>query len=116
MYLTEQHEAIRDMTRRFADNEIRPLAAKIDEEELYPGDLYAKMVDAGLYGIALPEEHGGAGADTLAFAIVMEELSRGYASVADQCGLVEVIGTLLSRHGTPEQKEKFLRPLFRGKL
>ena len=51
--------------------------------------------------------------DALAYAVVMEELSRGYASVADQCGLVELAGTLLSRHGTPAQRERWLAPILR---
>jgi len=61
------------------------------------------MGELGLFGITVPEEHGGAGLDTFAYAMVMEELSRGYASIADQCGVVELIGTLLTRYGTPEQ-------------
>ena len=64
------------------------------------------MAELGLFGIAVPAELGGAGMDTLAYALVMEELSRGYASVADQCGLVELIGTLLTAHGTPAQRER----------
>ena len=58
------------------------------------------MAELGLFGITVPEEFGGAGLDALSYALVMEELSRGYASVADQCGLVELIGTLLSVHGS----------------
>jgi len=113
MYLNEQHEAIRDMTHQFAENEIRPIAAELDESERFPAEIYEKMAELGLFGISAPEEYGGAGCDVMSYAIVMEELSRGYASVADQCGLVELISTLLTLYGTEAQKEKYLRPLLR---
>ena len=58
------------------------------------------MGELGLFGITVPEALGGAGVDVHTYAVVMEELSRGYASVADQCGLVELAGTLLTAHGT----------------
>jgi alkylation response protein AidB-like acyl-CoA dehydrogenase len=62
----------------------------------------------GLFGICVPEDMGGPGFDVLAYALVMEELARGYSSVADQCGLIELICTLLVRHGTPSQRERWL--------
>ena len=114
MYLTEEHCAIRDMTRAFAEGEIRPVAAELDEQERFPGEIFQQMGELGLFGICVPEQYGGAGADTLTYALVMEELSRGYASVADQCGLVELIATLLTQHGTDAQKEKYLRPLLKA--
>ncbi|MDX9862876.1 MAG: acyl-CoA dehydrogenase family protein, partial [Rhodospirillales bacterium] len=116
MYLNEQHEAIREMAHDFAEKEIRPVANELDENERFPAEIYDKMSELGLFGITVPEQWGGAGCDVLSYAIVMEELSRGYASVADQCGLVELIGTLLNQYGTDAQKEKYLRPLMKGKL
>ena len=114
MRLTEEQAQVRDMVRRFADEAIRPVAGELDESERFPAEIYARMAGLGLFGIAIPAELGGAGLDTLSYALVMEELSRGYASVADQCGLVELIATLLSRHGTPAQRERYLAPLLRG--
>jgi alkylation response protein AidB-like acyl-CoA dehydrogenase len=114
MFLSEDHQSIRDMTRRFADNEIRPVAGELDETERFPGEIYDKMAETGLFGICAPGGHGGAEADALSYAVVMEELSRGYASVADQCGLVELICTLLTEHGTEAQKERYLGPLVRA--
>jgi len=116
MYLNEQHQAIREMTHHFAENEIRPIAQELDESERFPAEIYDKMAELGLFGISAPEQYGGAGCDVLSYAIVMEELSRGYASIADQCGLVELISTLLTQYGTEAQKEKYLRPLLKGKL
>lgn len=104
MYLTETQEQVRDMARAFADEMIRPLAEELDREERFPADLYDEMAKLGLFGIGVPEALGGPGFDTLTYALVMEELSRGYASVADQCGLIELISTLLVRHGTERQQ------------
>jgi alkylation response protein AidB-like acyl-CoA dehydrogenase len=112
--LAERHLQIRDAVRRFADERIRPVANELDESERFPAELYAEMAGLGFFGIAIPETLGGAGGDALAYAVVMEELARGYASVADQCGLVELVGTLLAAYGTPEQHERYLRPLLKA--
>ena len=112
--LTEEHEQARDSARRFADEVIRPVAAELDRSERFPEEIYCQMAGLGLFGITVPAELGGAGMDALAYALVMEELSRGYASVADQCGLVELLGTLLTQHGTDAQRDRYLRPLLRA--
>ena len=113
MILTPRHPPelyaqLRDTARRFADSHIRPRAAELDETEACPADIYSVMAELGLFGITVPAELGGVGMDALAYAVVMEELSRGYASVADQCGLVELIGTLLSLHGTEAQRARHM--------
>ena len=107
-------DSIRAMTRRFAQERIRPMAADLDENERFPDELYRECAALGLFGITVPQSMGGLGADVTTYAVVMEELSRGYASVADQCGLIELIGTLLSTHGTPEQIERYLPPTLRA--
>ena len=112
--LNEQQAQVREMVRRFANDAIRPIAADLDETERFPAELYTQMAELGLFGIAVPAEFGGAGLDVLSYAVVMEELSRGYASVADQCGLVELIATLLVAYGTPAQRERYLAPMLRG--
>lgn len=104
MYLTETHLQVRDMARDFSDAVIRPIAEELDREEKFPAGLYAEMAKLGLFGIGVPEAMGGPGFDTLTYALEMEELARGTASVADQCGLVELISTLLVRHGTVPQQ------------
>jgi alkylation response protein AidB-like acyl-CoA dehydrogenase len=111
---TEWHSALRDAARRFAEEEVAPLAAELDEQERFPAELYRRVAEAGLFGVSVPQELGGAGADVLAYAMVMEELSRGYASVADQVGLVELLGTLLNQHGTSAQQDRYLRPLLKA--
>jgi alkylation response protein AidB-like acyl-CoA dehydrogenase len=104
VYLSETQMQVRDMARAFADEVIRPVTEALDREERFPGEIYDEMAKLGLFGIGVPESMGGPGFDTLTYAVVMEELSRGYASVADQCGLVELISSLLVRHGTEEQR------------
>jgi alkylation response protein AidB-like acyl-CoA dehydrogenase len=114
MQLSDAHLEIRAQARRFADEVIRPVAADLDRTGRFPAEIYARMAELGLFGITVAEPDGGAGADALAYALVMEELARGYASVADQCGLVELVGTLLGEHGTAEQKSRYLAPLLRA--
>lgn len=108
MFLNEMHQQVRDVTRNFADDVIRPVSEELDREERFPREIYEQMAELGLFGICVPEELGGPGFDVVTYALVMEELSRGYASVADQCGLVELVSTLLVQHGTNAQRESWL--------
>src|SRR6218665_2903752 len=116
MKLSETHEQIRATTRRFAQEVIRPVAEALDREERFPADIYHQMGELGLFGITVPYAYCGAGRDVPAYALVMEEWSRGYASVADQCGLLELVSTLLSAHGTDAQRAKYMAPLLRAGL
>jgi alkylation response protein AidB-like acyl-CoA dehydrogenase len=110
------YSQIEEMARRFSDDVVRPAAEGLDRDESFPREIYRQMGALGLFGITVPEEEGGAGLDTLSYAIVMEELSRGYSSVADQCGLVELVSTLLVRYGSPEQRERLLGKFVRSEL
>lgn len=101
----------RELVAEFVDERIRPVAAELDETERFPEEIYREMGQIGLFGITVPEEFGGAGGTAQDYLFVMESLSYGYASIADQCGLVEILGTLLSSYGTPEQHERYLRPM-----
>lgn len=109
--LDEPHRAVEAMVRRFAEERIRPIAGELDANERFPAELYRAMAGLGLLGLTVPAELGGAGLDHLGYAIVMEELARGYASVADQVGLVELVATLLVEQGTEAQRARYLGPL-----
>ncbi len=111
MYLQQTHEQVRETTRQFAEDVIRPVAEELDRDERFPAEIYGQMADLGLFGIGVPQDMGGPGFDTLTYALVMEELSRGYSSIADQCGLVELVTSLLVRHGTEAQRMAYLGPL-----
>ena len=101
----------RKLVAEFVDERIRPVAGELDETERFPEEIYAEMGKIGLFGITVPEKFGGFGGTALDYLFVMESLSYGYASVADQCGLVEILGSLLGNYGTPEQQEQYLRPM-----
>jgi alkylation response protein AidB-like acyl-CoA dehydrogenase len=113
-FAADRHRMMRETARAFALREIRPIAAELDESERFPQELYDKVAGLGMFGITVPEELGGTGGDVGCYAQVMEELARGYASVADQCGLVELVASLLAEHGTPAQRARYLTPLIKG--
>ncbi|TIV75046.1 MAG: acyl-CoA dehydrogenase family protein, partial [Mesorhizobium sp.] len=79
MPLSETQQQVREMARQFAEDVIRPVAEALDRDERFPGEIYEQMGELGLFGIGVPEAMGGPGFDTLTYALVMEELSRGYA-------------------------------------
>jgi alkylation response protein AidB-like acyl-CoA dehydrogenase len=105
---------LREMVARFAAERIAPIVADLDATSRFPADLYREMAGLDLLGITVPEPLGGAGGRALDYLHVMEGLSFGYASVADQCGLVELVSSLLAEHGTDEQRERYLGPLLRA--
>jgi len=109
--LPEEHKMIYEMCRNFADNELAPNAGQWDQKHEFPSDAVAQLAELGLMGINTPEENGGSGLDALSYAIAMEEISRGCASV----------GVIMSAHnslymypvqtfGTPEQHDKWITP------
>ncbi|MBD3163432.1 MAG: acyl-CoA dehydrogenase [Candidatus Eisenbacteria bacterium] len=113
--VNEEHEAIRQAVREFAESEIRPHATRIDREGKIPKEILTKMAELGYLGIPYPEEIGGAGMDLLSYAIAVEEVSRICAST----GITLAAHTSLSvypilRYGTDEQKERYLRKLTSG--
>ena len=112
--LTAQQREMQREARAFANSEIAPVAGHLDQTASFAGDIYKNMARQGLLGITIPKKWGGAGADTLSYALVMEELSVGYSSVADLCGLVELCATLLYELGTESQKERYLVPLLKA--
>lgn len=113
--LSNDHKNIQEMCRTFADKELIPIAAKVDKQHLYPAEAINKLGGLGLMGICIDSEYGGAGLDYLAYAIAMEEISRGCASA----------GVIMSAHnslycapvekfGNPDQKAEFLTPFASG--
>ncbi|WP_294172851.1 acyl-CoA dehydrogenase [uncultured Clostridium sp.] len=113
--LTREQELVRQMVREFAVNEVKPIAAEIDETERFPMENVKKMAELGMMGIPFPKELGGAGGDVLSYIITVEELSKA-------CGTHGVIvsahtslcASLIYENGTPAQKEKYLVPLAKG--
>lgn len=112
--LTDEQRILKQKARYFAEREVLPIVKELDVSARFPHEIYRKMAEEGLFGITIPKEWGGIGADTVSYAIVMEELAQGYASIADQCGLLELVPTLLAELGTPSQKGKLIPPLLRA--
>ncbi len=113
--LTEEQRQVRDLCREFAEKELRPNARRWDEEHHFPREAVQKLAEMGLMGVAVPPEWGGAGMDSVAYALAMEEISRGCAGTAV---IMSVTNSLfcdpLLKYGTPEQKREFLTPFARG--
>ncbi|MFK7856632.1 MAG: isovaleryl-CoA dehydrogenase [Granulosicoccus sp.] len=113
--LGEDIDALQDMVHRFAQEQIAPRAASIDEENDFPSDLWQKMGELGLHGITVPEESGGVGMGYLAHTIAIEEISRASASVALSYGAhSNLCINQINRWGTPEQKMRYLPKLISG--
>jgi short/branched chain acyl-CoA dehydrogenase len=114
--LGQEHELVRRTVRDFATQRIAPVAEELDREELFPYDLVAELAELGLMGMTIPEEYGGAGADTLSYAIAIEELTRVDSSVAITVAAHHSLGTLpIYYFGTEEQKREWLPELASGK-
>lgn len=113
--LTEEQKMIRKMMRDFAEGEVAPGADERDRKKAFPLEVIKKMAELNLMGLPFPEEYGGAGADTISFAIAVEELSRVDASVGITYSAHISLGCApIYLFGTEEQKRKYLLPLCRG--
>ncbi|MCH8551527.1 MAG: isovaleryl-CoA dehydrogenase [Natronospirillum sp.] len=113
--LDDTVDMVRDQINAFAQEEIAPRAAEIDEKNEFPADLWRKFGDLGVLGITVPEADGGAGMGYLAHVVVMEEISRASASVALSYGAhSNLCVNQIRRHGTAEQKAKYLPGLISG--
>ena len=114
-FLTEEHEMIRQAARDFAQKEIAPIAAEFDESGEFPLDTIKQMGQMGFMGIEVPEEYGGAGMDTLAYVLALEEICKADASHGT---IMSVNNSLfchgIEKYGTDAQKEKYLKAIASG--
>lgn len=113
--LSKMHLLQQELYRKFAETEIAPLAHDMDEEEVYSPELLAKMQKYGFFGIPYAKEYGGVGADTLAYTLCMEEVSKVDASTGITISVhTSLCCSCINEFGTEEQKQKYLRPLVDG--
>ncbi len=117
MELTREHLMIQKMAREFARKDLAPLAAERDQKHEYPAESLRQMGELGLLGMLVPEEYGGEHMDTVSYALAMAEVAYACASTAVIMSVHNSIccGSLL-RFGTPEQKERYLVPMAKGKI
>ncbi len=114
--LSDEHELLRQTVREFAQERIAPVAEELDREHRFPQEIVAELAELGLMGIPIPEEYGGAGSDTLAYAIAIEELTRVDSSVAITVAAHTSLGTMpIFLFGTEEQRREWLPDLASGR-
>ncbi len=114
--LTREQELVQQMVRDFAVNEVKPIAAQIDETEEFPMENVKKMANLGMMGIPFPKEVGGAGGDVLSYIIAVEELSKVCATTGVILSAhTSLCASVINENGTPAQKEKYLADLCQGK-
>ncbi|WP_224335574.1 acyl-CoA dehydrogenase family protein [Streptomyces olivaceus] len=114
--LSPEQQMYRQTLRDFVEREIVPVAREYEHAGRYPTEIVRTMKDLGLFGLVIPEEYGGLGADTVSFALTFEEISRGWMGVAGILGSHSVSCWMINRHGTEEQKRALLPKLATGEL
>ncbi len=113
---TKEQEMIRDMVRDFAQNVIKPRAIEIDKKAEFPKDIFDQMGELGLLGLPFPEEYGGSNADTISYALAVEEIGKVCGSTGlSYAAAVSLGASPIHMFGTEKQKQEFLTPLAEGK-
>jgi butyryl-CoA dehydrogenase len=117
LLLKDEHLQVRETARRFADEVVAPRARDLDENEEFPHDIVKQMADLGFLGLPYPEKYGGAGLDTLAYAIAVEEVARACGSTAITLAAHVSLGCgPVFAFGTEAQKQKYLVPMAKGEV
>lgn len=117
MLLNEQQNLIRETARTFAQERLAPFAAEWDREARFPAEALREMADLGFLGMTVPEEWGGAGADTVSYAAALMEIAAGDGSCSTIMSVHNSVGCQpVLRFGSEEQKERFLKPMARGEV
>ncbi|MGA2214915.1 MAG: acyl-CoA dehydrogenase family protein [Bryobacteraceae bacterium] len=112
--LTEEQDLILKTVRQFVDKEVIPVASAMEHGDEYPHALIAQMKQMGLFGLNIPEEYGGSDIDSTTFAMIFEEISRGWLGLAGVIGSNSVMCDVVARFGTGEQKRRFLPGMATG--
>ncbi|MFI6925660.1 acyl-CoA dehydrogenase family protein [Nonomuraea spiralis] len=112
--LSDEQKAFRETLRAFVEKEILPVATEWEHSGRYPTEIVEKMKQMGLFGLTVPEEYGGLAADMVSFALVFEEIARGWMGVAGTIGSHSLACWMIAKHGTDEQKRRHLPDLATG--
>ncbi|MEV5829075.1 acyl-CoA dehydrogenase family protein [Spirillospora sp. NPDC052242] len=114
--LNDEQKLFRETLRDFADKEIAPVAPDWERTGRYPTEIVERLRQLGLFGLNVPEEYGGLGADRVSYALAFEEIARAWLGAAGLFGPHSVACVLIARHGTAEQKERYLPRMATGEL
>jgi hypothetical protein len=114
MILSQEHQMLRDAVRQYAREQLAPNAAAWDRDGMFPKEALKGLAAMGLYGIAIAEEWGGAGMDHTALALALEEIAAGDGATSTIVQVNNLAAGILAGYGTPDQKERYLKPLARG--
>ena len=113
---TDEQKAITDMVRQFVDEQVIPIAEEHDHEDSFPDEVVEQMKELGLFGVTVPEEYGGMGLDLTTYAMIVEELSRGWISISGIVNTHFIGSYLLMKFGTDEQKQELLPKMATGEI
>ena len=112
----EARKQIVSLVRDFVKRDVEPIANSYDNEDIYPHELIPTMGELGLFGINIPSEYGGMGLDFTTFAMIFEELSKGWMSVSGIIGTHHILSYIIAIHGTEEQKHRILPKMATGEI
>ncbi|MEO6470212.1 MAG: acyl-CoA dehydrogenase family protein, partial [Aeromicrobium sp.] len=114
--LTEIQEEILKTVRRFVDEKIIPVATDLEHKDEYPTEIVEGLKELGIFGLMIPEEYDGLGESLLTYALVVEEIARGWMSVSGVINTHFIVAYMLMQHGTDEQKQKYLPKMATGEV
>src|SRR6476646_5373175 len=114
--LTEVQQEILSTVRGFVDKEILPYATDLEHKDEFPEAIVDGMKEMGLFGLMIPEEYGGLGESLLTYALVVEEIARGWMSVSGVINTHFIVAYMIRQHGTEEQKQHFLPRMATGEI
>lgn len=116
-YMTEERELMRNIAREFVENEVKPVAMKIDRNDEFPMELFKRAGELGFLGVTFPQEYGGLGGDNTTLGLIIEEIAKSSPVLTVAMGAHTLLaGGLLNMFGTPEQKKKYLTPAATGEI
>ena len=113
---TETRTQIVNLVRDFVRRDVEPVAARYDDEDIYPTELVEQMREMGLFGITIPEDYGGLGLDYTTFAMIFEELSKGWMSLTGAIGTHHILAYIIDGFGTEEQRRRYLPGMAEGEI
>ncbi|WP_020112864.1 acyl-CoA dehydrogenase family protein [Rhodococcus sp. 114MFTsu3.1] len=114
--LTAEQDEILDVVRRFVEKKIIPVATELEHADEYPTEIVEGLKDLGIFGLMIPEEYGGLGESLLTYALVVEEIARGWMSVSGVINTHFIVAYMLTQHGTEEQKLRYLPRMATGEV